>query len=228
MKYIRKNIEPPDFINWKNQQKSLGVNFNYKSFQHPQKKIVKESLLREQGYICCYCCRKINQENSHIEHFLPQSKTDDNLALDYHNMLSSCGPYDIQEQKEQEKLDQKKQVWPEHCGNVRKNTSLPISPLDMDCETYFAYTQMGEIIPSYREDHLKKAENTISLLSLNNAELRLKRLGVLEGILDGIEDLTIEEAQQLLKYYQNFDKNGHYQSFCVAIIYFLKQYFNIN
>ncbi|HEY9706302.1 MAG TPA: retron system putative HNH endonuclease, partial [Allocoleopsis sp.] len=91
MKYIRKNIEPPDFMNWKNQQKSLGVNFNYKSFQHPQKKIVKESLLREQGYICCYCCRKINQKNSHIEHFLPQSKTDDNLALDYHNMLISCG-----------------------------------------------------------------------------------------------------------------------------------------
>jgi hypothetical protein len=76
MKYIQKGKEPENFSDWKATQQSLGVNYDYKYLSNPEKKAVHISLLSEQGYICCYCCMRVEQSNSHIEHLAPQSKTD--------------------------------------------------------------------------------------------------------------------------------------------------------
>lgn len=91
MKHIKKSEEPQEFKDWKQQQKSTGINYNYESFQNPEKRLVHSALLSEQGYICCYCCQKIEKETSHIEHFSPQSKTDAELSVTYSNLLASCG-----------------------------------------------------------------------------------------------------------------------------------------
>ena len=91
MKYIQKGKEPQILSDWKAIQKPLGVNYHYKCLLNPEKGSVYISLLREQGYICCYCCNKVDQSNSHIEHLDPQSKTDAELSVEYTNMLASCG-----------------------------------------------------------------------------------------------------------------------------------------
>ena len=55
---------------------------------------VLESLMREQGYLCAYCMCKIPQKgkipSATIEHWAPQSKTSEDRALDYRNMLAVC------------------------------------------------------------------------------------------------------------------------------------------
>ena len=58
MRYIKKQQTPPKFTEWKAQANEAWQPFwNSKStnFQNPQKEIVHKSLLKEQGYICCYC-----------------------------------------------------------------------------------------------------------------------------------------------------------------------------
>lgn len=62
---------------------------------------IKKSLLKEQGYICCYCGNRIikDRNSSHIEHLIPKSKKDNagnyvqlnkEKVYDYDNLLASC------------------------------------------------------------------------------------------------------------------------------------------
>ncbi|WRH69100.1 MAG: retron system putative HNH endonuclease [Planktothrix sp. GU0601_MAG3] len=189
----------------------MGVNCDYQSFPNPQKRLVRLALLREQGYICCYCCQKIERENSHIEHFLPQSKTDAELSVTYSNLLASCGS---------------DQHWPKHCGNQRKNNPLPVSPLETNCEDYFRYTVEGEIIPTNNLELKDAAKQTIDILNLNNYDLKRMRSEAIQALGIG-EELTKEEAQKLANFYSQLDEQERYQPFCVAILYSLKAYFGI-
>lgn len=81
MKYIKKNPEPAAFAQWK-QQSNADWKPNWDNFQKPEKPIVHDALLSEQGYICCYCGQRINQITSHIEHFQPRTFYP-NLKLEY-------------------------------------------------------------------------------------------------------------------------------------------------
>jgi hypothetical protein len=95
--------------------------------------------------------------------------------------------------------------------------------LNKDCESYFKYTQTGEIRPNYAapEQTVKAAEATIEHCQLNHAILIKRR----EETLEGLDDLTQEEALQLISSYQQRDSNNQYQPFCTAIIYFLSNYY---
>jgi uncharacterized protein (TIGR02646 family) len=53
------------------------------------KEKIKKALIEEQGYICCYCGGRVNEANSHIEHFLPKDSYI-KLTYDYTNLLISC------------------------------------------------------------------------------------------------------------------------------------------
>lgn len=68
----------------------LKAKLNSESYeQFRDKQSVKESLLKEQGYLCAYCMSRIDENNTKIEHFIPQS-INNNLELDYLNMLAVC------------------------------------------------------------------------------------------------------------------------------------------
>src|SRR4028119_572152 len=127
MKYIQKGKEPENFSKWKAKQKSIGVNYDFNSLRKPEKAEVHNSLLSEQDYICCYCCMRVEQSNSHIEHLAPQSKTDSELSVDYTNMLASCG---------------RDPDWPEYCGNKKKNLAIGVSPLQSNCEDFLVILAM--------------------------------------------------------------------------------------
>jgi uncharacterized protein (TIGR02646 family) len=211
MKYIQKGKEPQNFSDWKATQKSLGVNYDYKCLVNPEKKSVHSSLLSEQGYICCYCCMRVEQSNSHIEHLVPQSKTDSALSVDYTNMLASCG---------------RDPNWPEYCGNKKQNLSIGVSPLQANCEEFFSYSSSGEILPTTNNlGHQKDAQTTIEVLGLNHYDLmqgRIQALKALQGI------MTQEEAELLAQVCQQMNAQGRYQPFCNAVLYFLKNYFGVS
>jgi len=208
MKFIQKLNEPPELTHWKKQQQSAEVNCNYGCLQNPEKQKVHESLLKEQGYICCYCCNRIEKSSSHIEHFAPQSKTDDALSVNYRNLHASCGSTGN---------------WPKHCGNHRENFPVPISPLDTQCESYFTYKADGKI--SVVENHLRQndVEKTIDVLALNSYDLKESRQQAFEVL----TDLTDDEANLLIKKYLDQDKNNKFVPFCIAVVDYLKQYYNI-
>lgn len=79
MKGVSKIVEPAAFADWKAKANDEWQP-SYDILQNPEKQILHESLLAEQGWVCCYCGRHISRLDSHIEHFRPQESRED-LAL---------------------------------------------------------------------------------------------------------------------------------------------------
>ena len=53
-------------------------------------KELKKVLLKDQGFICCYCGKRIfDDHNTVIEHLIPKGSNKD-LTLDFDNLLASC------------------------------------------------------------------------------------------------------------------------------------------
>jgi uncharacterized protein (TIGR02646 family) len=216
VKYIKKGEEPESFKTWKALARTT-PNWGYSYLQNPEKRELHDALLREQGYICCYCGMRITRESSHIEHLKPQSATDPDLSIDYTNVLASC-----QREREPKK--------PIHCGVAKDDwydENLLVSPLKANCSEFFIYTDDGQILEADAVDKKAAAATTIDRLCLNIPKLIAVRKEVIKNLLVDIdiEELTDEETQKLLQGFEKPDTNGRYDEFCAAIAYILKQYF---
>lgn len=104
MKHIIKHQEPSEFLQWK-ANATEDWQPSYAQLSGSIKNSVKQALITEQGYLCCYCECRLRDEDSHIEHFRPQHNSSID-SLDYSNLLCSC----------QNNL---KKGEPRHCGNLR-------------------------------------------------------------------------------------------------------------
>jgi uncharacterized protein (TIGR02646 family) len=216
VKYIKKGEEPESFKAWKALAKTT-PNWGYSYLQNPEKQKLHEALLREQGYICCYCGMRITRESSHIEHLKPQSTPDPELSVEYTNLLASC-----QREREPRK--------PIHCGVAKDNwydENLIVSPLKQNCIDFFIYTEDGQILETDALDKKAAAATTIKMLCLNIPKLIAMREEVIKNLLADIDidELTDEEKQKLVQGFEQPDANGQYQEFWGAIAYILNQYF---
>ncbi|MBE9106095.1 TIGR02646 family protein, partial [Nostoc cf. edaphicum LEGE 07299] len=166
MKYIKKSQEPEKFTNWKALENDDWKPNWDDNFQTPEKPVVHDALLKEQGYICCYCGMRITKETSHIEHLKPRS-TYPNLALEYTNLIASC-------QGESEEPP----TVPVHCGHKKKywyDENLMVSPLEINCADFFKYPASGEIQPTDNPSKKAVAETTIKKLALDIDKLQKMR-----------------------------------------------------
>lgn len=203
MKHIVKQAEPQEFMDWK----ALANDDwqpTYGTLSSAVKNTVKRSLMEEQGYICCYCECRLEDNDSHIEHFEPQSAGNTD-PLDFSNMLCSC-------QNQLAKGD------PRHCGVLKDDwfdDALLISPLDLGCETRFAFDGDGLIKPAHSAD--AAATETISKLGLDLPKLNSMREEALSPFLD--DDLTTDEFKDFVTGYLQQDSNGMFGQFWTTINY---------
>ena len=207
MKHIVKDQDTPLFEKWM-ALANEDWKPTYKDLRDPEKKEVKKSLMKEQGHICCYCERRLTDEDSHIEHFNPQSN-DVDATLDYINMLCSC----------QDKL---KKGEPRHCGILKGNwfdKDLLISPLDSNCEGRFAYTADGKIQPANKSDNA--AIMTIEKLKLNIEILNDLRKKAIEPFLD--EDLGDTDFLKFVNGYLKKNSDDTFNEFWTTINYLFVQ-----
>ena len=172
MKRIAKGAEPADFSEWK-EQDGMAHRPNWNRVPGPVREKVHDSLLQEQGFICCYCEMRVERSNSHIEHFRPKSKsTYAERQLDYSNLHCSC-------QRDSSPGE------PRHCGH-RKGSwfdeNLLISPMEPDCEVRFKFTANGDIFSRLDDDAGAKA--TIQRLRLDLPKLRSLRAAAVDGLYD--------------------------------------------
>ena len=72
MKRIEKGAEPRLLSIWK-QQDSMAHRPRWNRVPAAIRESVHESLMREQGFICCYCESRISMDDSYIEHFRPKT-----------------------------------------------------------------------------------------------------------------------------------------------------------
>ncbi|MCD6534100.1 MAG: TIGR02646 family protein [Deltaproteobacteria bacterium] len=198
MKYIMKNEEPLKFSDWK-ALKNADWQPTYADLRGDEKKAVKNSLMAEQGYICCYCERRLIDVDSHIEHLKPQSNPSVN-PLDYGNMLCSC-------QNQLEKGD------PRHCGNRKGDDWILITPLTDNCEDFFTFTHDGKIQEPAQGDTV--ARETIKILGLDMPKLNDARKKAIEPFLD--EDLDIDDIARFVSGYLEKDTQGKFSEFWTTI-----------
>ncbi len=168
MKRIVKGSEPADFSQWKAND-HMAHRPRWKRVPTPIKQKVHESLMQEQGFLCCYCEASVTANNSHVEHFRPRKKCL-TLQLDYNNLLCSC-------QRELSKRE------PRHCGYGKWNwfdEDRIISPLASDCEDRFRFTANGDIFPRREDD--ASAQVTIKKLALDISKLRALRAAAVDEL----------------------------------------------
>lgn len=206
MKYISKHHEPQDFTAWK----AANPTATYKKLGEEAaavKQVLKNEILEEQGYICCYCERTIDSAHSHLEHFRPKDASwFPELQLEYTNLHASCNKYPTK-------------TSPNICGVKKENAFSAdlISPLESDCSTHFKYNLDGTIHEATAEDH--RASYTISLLGLDDSFLNGQRAAALLPFLD--QSLTLEELTIMKGNYLQRKADGCFNPFYTMIEYLL-------
>lgn len=203
MKHITKQGEPRAFADWK---ALANENWQpvYDDLAGEPKNAVKKALMAEQGYICCYCERRLTNDDSHIEHFRPQSDPTVD-PLDFGNLLCSC-------------QNQLMKGEPRHCGNLKGewfDRDLLVSPLIPGCEDRFSFTGDGVIKPATDDD--QAASETITKLGLNIQKLNALRAMAIEPFLD--DNLSSEEMRDFVTGYLNKDVSGRFGEFWTTIRY---------
>lgn len=213
MKRIYKNDEPQEILQWKSKFKNKNGRVpRYSDLKEvenlPHKIFLKNSLISEQGHICCYCCKPIDTKNSHIEHIRPKERNEYRaISLEYENLLASCQGYHDRE---------------ENCGHSKDNAfneELFVSPLEENCESLFEFSNRGKI---KAVDGNERAGYTIELLNLDTEQLNAARTEAM-WVSGAMDELTEDECRRLLDKFQSVDERGRYAGFSDAIVYQLKK-----
>lgn len=207
MKKIDKHPQPNFLRDWFERERQQDLDVTYEGgfkaatiIENGEKKSlyvkVKESLLDEQGYLCCYTGKRINLDTSHIEHLKPQTKSKQNRAegkedyedVKYKNLLAAF-PKKLMETDPQ--TGQKKHIKCEFGAERRNDKELPITPLDEKCEQWFLFTPFGEI-----KGLNDAAKETIKILNLDCPRLQDERSSVIDEILQNtsISQAAVERA----------------------------------
>ena len=118
------------------------------SFDGAVKTELRQSLLLEQGYICGYCQRRIDVNNSRIEHVKPQSQSIANgrpeEMLDHGNMIICCDG-DITGHNSYKLF---------HCDRKKGETPIHFSP--------FSATDMATVSYSSKDGLIRSSHNMMS------------------------------------------------------------------
>jgi uncharacterized protein (TIGR02646 family) len=219
MKRIIKNNRQPDFFKeWKRSYRNrTQKNATYKALQqeHDEYLAVKRFLINEQYHLCCYCCNRVEERDSHIEHFIPQS-VDDSKQLEYQNMFISCKGY----------IEGISTLGEESCGHRRKNwyeRCFIVSPLEEECDKIFEFLADGSIQPSNNDE---RAEKMIENFGLNSYALKKAREAAINaayenvGFYETIDDTMLREE---IQFNNNPNAKGELPPFCDAVSYVLNQ-----
>ena len=165
--------------------------------------IFKRSLIREQGYVCCYCGCSIESDNVRYRH----------LVGEYQNLLVSCkGGRDIPQDPSTGTPLYTRSYYLQHCDASKGEDEIPIKPYDKDCESRFTYELDGTI--SYDPTDTD-AHTTISVLQLNCPYLEHLRKDEIEKAIYDEEGnmLSSEELEKQFNRMMSKDKDGHYHTF---------------
>lgn len=214
MKYIEKTASPEFFESWKQRfQERHGFQPTYRDLKGRVKARLKEHLLQEQGYLCCYCMAgiEVTEDSSHLEHFIPRfdgrkhphSLQFQDVELGYQNLFLSCNG---------EWCDES------HCGKYKDSTTalMLVSPASEEVQNAFIYTATGDI-----EGTTTKAMTSVRVLNLQSAALKRHRKTAIwnSGIFD---ENYLEEKDVLIELYSSKDSAGRFTPFCEAILYVMQ------
>ena len=208
MKYIQKNPPPKKLIEYRKKSSS-----SYSSMIKKPKlcRTVRRALLQEQGFICCYCGRRISIKDSQIEHFFAKGNpVYEEMQLDYEtNLLACCDGGKAERSK---KTINKNELY---CEAVKDETILPINPLTKECENKFLFDENGEVIGLSVD-----ANVTIKILNLNSPVIKNMR----KYAIDNYKILPPSNWNDELQRLSQKNAKGYYEEFCFVLENYIKMY----
>ena len=221
MKKINKTDEPDSLVQHKANRPSLFSNLPLAT-----KEALRQSLLFEQGHICCYCMKRIPEKvetNSgdtgmKIEHFKCQERFPQ-LQLTYSNLFGAC--------KGGEGMPKKLQT----CDTKKANADLIINPLldAPNCEALFKYTAEGEILSLNDDEEINRQLNVV--LNLNMQNLKDARREVYLEVQRRVENESKRIASRQIRvgFFEQEKNNwltktdNRFRPYCMVAVYYLNK-----
>ncbi|WP_228016425.1 HNH endonuclease family protein [Leptolyngbya ectocarpi] len=207
---ISKGVEPTSLTTWK--QKNPHGNYN----QLPDniRRDIRDQALKEQFYLCAYCCQRIvDIDACHNEHLEAQS-LNYLRSLDFANIVASCNTRN-------------------QCGIAHKSQPLPLTPLMKECEIELKFKISGRV-----EGLTEQARMMIQVLNLgnhekNNRSFIQKRKQLSDALLwkSGVnpgEELENEELLELLIAELAEPEQGKLEPFAPVVINILKGWLQVH
>ena len=151
MRNISKLPEPPSLT-----QHRCGQNADFENLPTATKNDLRLQLLREQGFLCCYCMSHIDESRSKIEHWRSQSGYPSE-QLDYANLLAACCGSEGKPRQSQ------------HCDTFKRDREICFNPArpEHDVESKIQYLRDGTV-----ESHDAEFDSQINNI-LNFTAVRL-------------------------------------------------------
>lgn len=179
---------------------------------------LRNALLKDQGYICAYCMRRIpandngTDETSRIEHIVPRNilKTASE-RMDFADMVICC-PGAITS------TDKKKT----HCDRHKDETPIAFSPLNADCIATLSYLSDGTLKSSSKQYDTEINE----VLNLNLPLLKANRLAIKTEIINQLNSRPrwrAADIRRLLAKYTERDENGRLTEYCGVAVFYLEK-----
>lgn len=237
MKYIVKNKTSKGFYRLQNLKRNNGtyedVKNNVSKNDYIRDKVLT-SLLEEQGYLCAYCMRNINETNSTIEHIIGQNYIEDGKEIgkenqiNYDNLLAVCRGESCKNNL--------------HCdksrANYQKDRPLFVNPLQDRIMQNIKFSEKGliyykDFLEIEEVEKLKKHNQLIEdmnikydlqkVLNLNCENLKSKRVNLIKALKRFTKDWSNQEKikKELNKYLSK--SNNKYEEFSQVAIYFLNK-----
>lgn len=173
------------------------------------KQKIREALCFEQGFICCYCMKRIEPSPNimQIAHIKSQSRHPE-LDCSYSNMIGSCS-------------------CSETCNQKQADHDLKLNPTDPNhpVENYIRYETDGTIISD--DNEINKEINEYLNLNSEMQLLKRNREEIFKRVLTELKKVQhnkkrIRKAQELLALWSKPDR-GELREYCGIAIWLLKK-----
>jgi uncharacterized protein (TIGR02646 family) len=183
------------------------------TFDDCDKSAIRQALLKEQGFLCAYCMRRISEQvdsggkpKMKIEHYDAQSTAEDR-RLNFLNMLGVC------------RGGEGGAVHLFHCDTSRGNTTITVDPSDEKCEQHIKYTPAGE----FYSDNTQVDEDLNVTLNLNVRRLKTGRSAAIQEAKQSLKAYNAGEIKRQIKKLERLNNKGQYTEYCQAAIYILRK-----
>jgi uncharacterized protein (TIGR02646 family) len=193
----------------------------YSNLPTPAKSELRTNLASEQGYICCYCMKRLaeaTEEHIKIEHFKDQDHYPD-LQLRYSNLFGAC--------LGNEGLPSHLQT----CDTRKGNRDLIINPTSTapNCNELFKYNAEGEISSINDNEDVNRAINEV--LNLNMQTLKEGRSEVYLEVQEKVraDSRRLKTGPLKLNYLEKerdfwlSRSKGQFKPFCMVAVYYLNK-----
>lgn len=222
MKQITKIAEPNSLV-----QHRATPYATYDNMPIATKDTLRANLLTEQGYICCYCNKRIPEStypNMKVEHHRCQANNQ-HLQLSYSNLLAACLGNEGK---------------PNHlltCDTKKADLDLSINPIasSPNCESLFKYNPEGEI--SSINDDAEINRQLKNVLNLNMQTLMDNRREIyleVQARYKAESKRTKNNKAEMNKFFAQ-EKNyweektdGKYKPYCSVALYFINKKIRAN